>query len=106
LFSLLTLVDPSMQCGSDLGRYGRWDDRGNDQPAQGEIEQSASTFRSQSKVSPHDARTAAQSTGPPPIANHQGWLLARAKRAKLSVAGDRGISSRREATDDETTDRA
>jgi transposase len=26
LFSLLTLVDPSMQCGSDLGRYGRWND--------------------------------------------------------------------------------
>ena len=49
LFSLLTLVDPSMQCGSDLGRYGRWNDRGNDQPAQGEIEQSASTFRSQLK---------------------------------------------------------
>jgi hypothetical protein len=24
LFSLLTLVDPSMQCGCDLGRYGRW----------------------------------------------------------------------------------
>ena len=46
LFSLLRLVDPSMQCGSDLGRYGRWNDC---ETGQGEIEQSASTFRSQSK---------------------------------------------------------
>ena len=85
LFSLLMLVDPSMQCGSDLGRYGRWNDRGNDQPAQGEIEQSASTFRSQSKGV--TSRRQEQRPGRPgrPTANHQRWLLARAKRAKTEA---------------------
>jgi hypothetical protein len=94
LFSLLTLVDPSMQSGCDLGRYGRWNDRANDQPAQGEIEQSASTFDRRRKGV--TSRRQEQRPGRPgrPTANHQGWLLRQGEAGEDGgLVGDRGVSS-------------
>jgi hypothetical protein len=61
--------------------------------SQGEIEQSASTFRSQSKVSPHDARNSGPVDRAAPPRTTKGGCYARAKQAKTGVVGDRGVSS-------------
>ena len=61
--------------------------------SQGEIEQSASTFRSQSKVSPHDARNSGPVDRAAPPRTTKGGCYAGRSGRRLRRGRDRGVPS-------------